>query len=242
MSADLREYDAAQRVMMEERCILLDRDDAAIGSASKKACHLLPPAAAAAAAAAAVPLHRAFSVFLFSRDGRLLLQKRSADKITFPSYWANTCCSHPLYDLPGERDGAAGVVVAARRKLEQELGIRPGSVPAEAFTFLTRVHYASPCDDTWGEHEIDYILICRPPADVVCALNPNEVAETRYFSQEEMRAWMKANALDGQGSESVSPWFRIIHDQFLYKWWGNLDDLESVADRENIFRGEGAGN
>jgi isopentenyl-diphosphate delta-isomerase len=42
-------------------------------------------------------LHRAFSVFLFRpSDGRLLLQKRADEKITFPSMWTNTCCSHPL--------------------------------------------------------------------------------------------------------------------------------------------------
>ena len=41
-------------------------------------------------------LHRAFSVFLFDAQGRLLLQQRAADKITFPSVWTNTCCSHPV--------------------------------------------------------------------------------------------------------------------------------------------------
>lgn len=30
-------------------------------------------------------LHRAFSVFLFDQNGRLLLQQRAAEKITFPS-------------------------------------------------------------------------------------------------------------------------------------------------------------
>lgn len=42
-------------------------------------------------------LHRAFSVFLFNQKGELLLQQRSDAKITFPGYWTNTCCSHPLY-------------------------------------------------------------------------------------------------------------------------------------------------
>ena len=55
LESDLSMYDDAQRVMMEERCILLDRDDKVIGSASKKACHLLPQDGP-------VPLHRAFSV------------------------------------------------------------------------------------------------------------------------------------------------------------------------------------
>ena len=44
--------------------------------------------------------HRAFSVFLFNSESKLLLQKRSDEKITFPGYWANTCCSHPL-NVPG---------------------------------------------------------------------------------------------------------------------------------------------
>lgn len=42
-------------------------------------------------------LHRAFSVFLFNSEGKLLLQQRSKDKITFALDWTNTCCSHPLY-------------------------------------------------------------------------------------------------------------------------------------------------
>lgn len=42
-------------------------------------------------------LHRAFSVFLFNSEGKLLLQQRAADKITFPNVWTNTCCSHPLF-------------------------------------------------------------------------------------------------------------------------------------------------
>lgn len=41
-------------------------------------------------------LHRAFSVFIFSPDNKLLLQQRSDEKITFPSMFTNTCCSHPL--------------------------------------------------------------------------------------------------------------------------------------------------
>jgi isopentenyl-diphosphate delta-isomerase len=41
-------------------------------------------------------LHRAFSVFLFDSQNRLLLQQRASEKITFPDMWTNTCCSHPL--------------------------------------------------------------------------------------------------------------------------------------------------
>jgi isopentenyl-diphosphate delta-isomerase len=48
-------------------------------------------------------LHRAFSVFLFNTKGELLMQQRAPEKITYPHYWTNTCCSHPIYQmLPSE--------------------------------------------------------------------------------------------------------------------------------------------
>ena len=42
-------------------------------------------------------LHRAFSAFIFDSNGKLLLQQRAKEKITFPLDWTNTCCSHPLF-------------------------------------------------------------------------------------------------------------------------------------------------
>ena len=230
---DITNYNPDQVKMMEERCILLDTQDRIIGSDTKKACHLLN-------SSGKTLLHRAFSVFLFNPDGKLLLQKRSPEKITFPSFWANTCCSHPLFDMPGEQNGADGVIIAARRKLQQELGIPPEQVPISSFTYLTRVHYQSPCDDKWGEHEIDYVLICQPDRHVDVSPNANEVAEAKWFNKEEMAAWMKINTNEKLREEMVSPWFRIIHDSFLYKWWNSLNALETVAERNVIYRGEGA--
>ncbi len=93
-------------------------------------------------------LHRAFSVFLFDSQvatahvvqggtasrawalcllvvrlpqGRLLLQQRAKSKITFPSVWTNTCCSHPLHGQePAEVD--------------QPQHVADGSVPGAART------------------------------------------------------------------------------------------------------------
>jgi isopentenyl-diphosphate delta-isomerase len=126
-------------------------------------------------------LHRAFSVFLFNSENKLLLQQRASEKITFPDLWTNTCCSHPL-NTPLELDEEAqigkmidiklfsnflknfyfilisffvniGVRRAAQRKLEHELGIKPEKVPIDDFVFLTRIHYLAPSDGLWGEHE-----------------------------------------------------------------------------------------
>jgi len=100
-------------------------------------------------------LHRAFSVFLFNRENKLLLQQRAESKITFPMLWTNTCCSHPLYhDAELDMDNNMGVKRAAQRKLYQELGIMPAQVPLDQFHFLTRIHYKAPSQGgEWGEHE-----------------------------------------------------------------------------------------
>ncbi len=105
-------------------------------------------------------LHRAFSLFLFNQEGKLLLQQRADSKITFPAMWTNTCCSHPLA-IPGETGSALeaavlGVKRAAQRKVDQELGIRPEQVPIDDLTYLTRIHYMAPSSGVWGEHESEF--------------------------------------------------------------------------------------
>lgn len=168
---ELEGYDEEQVRLMDEVCIVLDDDDKPIGSASKKTCTspysfnkkhrtLANEAGHIMENIDRGLLHRAFSVFLFDSNKRLLLQQRAAEKITFPNMWTNTCCSHPL-GIPGETgaelDAAIlGVKRAAQRKLEQELGIPPEQVPLEKFEFFTRIHYKAPSDGKWGEHESAY--------------------------------------------------------------------------------------
>jgi isopentenyl-diphosphate delta-isomerase len=101
-------------------------------------------------------LHRAFSAFVFRpSDGKLLLQQRATEKITFPDMWTNTCCSHPLDDFEAEKieKDQLGVRVAASRKLEHELGIPQSQTPVDEFQYLTRIHYLAPSNGMWGEHE-----------------------------------------------------------------------------------------
>lgn len=105
-------------------------------------------------------LHRAFSVFLFRpSDGRLLLQKRASEKITFPDMWTNTCCSHPLaVKQEMVPEGTLGVRRAAQRKLYHELGIPNAQVPLDGFVYITRIHYLAPSDGLWGEHESECLV------------------------------------------------------------------------------------
>lgn len=90
--------------MLKDQCILVDEADNIIGSTNKYQAHQFT---------ADQPqglLHRAFSVFLFNQDNKLLLQQRARSKITFPGVWTNTCCSHPLHGYdPSEVDEPSGI-------------------------------------------------------------------------------------------------------------------------------------
>ncbi|KAF8463507.1 NUDIX hydrolase domain-like protein [Kalaharituber pfeilii] len=224
-SAELSGYDEEQVRLMDEVCIVLDEDDNPIGSASKKICHLMKNIEQGL-------LHRAFSVFLFDSQNRLLMQQRASEKITFPDMWTNTCCSHPL-GIPGETGATLeaaiqGVRRAAVRKLNHELGIPASQVPLEKFQFLTRIHYKAPSDGMWGEHEIDYILFIK--SDVTLDPNLNEVQATRYVTQQDLKDMFDDEAL------KFTPWFKLICNTMLFKWWDNIDDLTGFVNETMIRR------
>ncbi len=85
---------------------LVDAHGRTVGTAEKLSAHQAPG-----------NLHRAFSVFLFDADGRMLLQQRALGKYHSPGVWSNTCCGHPA---PGEAP-----FLAAARRITEELGCAP---------------------------------------------------------------------------------------------------------------------
>ncbi|MES1909286.1 MAG: hypothetical protein MHM6MM_002049 [Cercozoa sp. M6MM] len=220
----MEQYDPDQVAMMEEKVIVIDENDTKIGHGSKKDTHQT-------SAINNGLLHRAFSVFLFDNEGRLSLQQRALEKITFPGMWTNTCCSHPL-NLPGEEETSddldqkiEGVKNAARRKLEQELGIPADTFSNNDFHFITRLHYKAVQDETWSEHEIDYVLFIQ--ADVQFKPNPNEVMDARYFSKDELVAFVDDVEAGKHGELKITPWFRLIMKNFLFPHWDKLAEVTS---------------
>ncbi|CAO3596093.1 unnamed protein product [Absidia cylindrospora] len=222
MAPNLHEYDEEQVRLMEEMCIVIDENDKRIGADSKKTCHLMDNISKGL-------LHRAFSVFLFDSQNRLLLQQRASEKITFPDMWTNTCCSHPLNtaDELIEKE-QLGARTAAQRKLAHELGIKPEQVPLDMFEFLTRIHYMAPSDGLWGEHEIDYIFMIK--ADVDLDVSPNEVRDVKYVTPDELRTMF------ADTSVPMTPWFKLICNTFLFKWWASIDSLDGQKDENTIHR------
>lgn len=120
-------------------------------------------------------LHRAFSVLLRDRDGRLLLQQRAAVKTRFPLRWANACCGHPA---PGEKvDEAAGV------RLAEELGVT-GVALREVGVYTYRS-----ADPATGlvEHEYDHVVLGEVDTGLPVVPDPAEVADTRWVTATHLR-------------------------------------------------------
>ena len=218
---ELQGYDRDQIDMMEENCIIVDKNDNIIGKDTKINCHL-----------GEGKLHRAFSILLFNTENKLLIQKRASEKITFPSIWANSCCSHPLYSN-NEEEGIIGAKKAAKRKLSQELGIDTSLIELSDIEYITKMHYRSRADKKWIEHEIDYIFVIK--SDVNVNPNPNEIEETKYVDQNELQSLF--DAADNK-SLNIGPWFRLIKENFLSDIWDALDDLSNITDEKLHYMGD----
>ena len=207
--------DGDQIALMSEAVILVDEQDSPIGKASKVSAHYQ-----------AGLLHRAFSVLLFDTKGRLLLQKRADDKVTFPGVWANSCCSHPLSsEHESELTDALGVKRAAVRKLHQELGIAPGSLNFDDFHFITKMMYSARMNADWIEREIDHILMIQ--ADVAVTINENEVSGIKWVSQDELHDILAGNVDIGG---EIAPWFRCIAERIMTdEWWQSVGNAEQIT-------------
>ncbi|KAF6775898.1 hypothetical protein AHF37_04513 [Paragonimus kellicotti] len=192
-----------EEFMLNDLCLRVNEFDEVLGYSSKKECHRILHNT--------TPLHRAFSLFLFRHnplpksDLQLLVQRRSPSKFTFPTLWSNTCCSHPIANIPQEtvERNALGVKWAAARKVEHELGIRAYTyMPVSNVHFLTRVVYFALNEpsggDQWAEHELDYILVSVLPKSVdfsegpcIVTRNPEEVSDVLWMDREQMKQFFQ---------------------------------------------------
>ena len=212
----LQSSDAEQATFMAEAVIRVAEDDTVIGPMSKLETHQ-----------GAGHYHRAFSVLLFNSKGEMLLQQRSADKVTFPNVWANACCSHPLHSQKEmETENAMGVKRAAVRKLEQELGIDPSTVSTDDMVFMTKMRYAARMNHEWIEREVDHILVMC--ADLKINPNPNEVANIMWVNHDELEAMLIE---ERPPEQAIAPWFRCIAARIMQPtWWASFNDQQALAE------------
>ena len=132
-------------------------------------------------------LHRAFSIFIFNDQHKLIMQKRSDQKPLWPLYWSNSCCSHP-------RRGET-IESAAVRRLKEELNVHC------KLTYLYTFRYQAPFEDIGSENEMCAVFVGRSNQEV--SVNANEIAEWKYVDQDALTADIAAKP------EKYTPWFKM---------------------------------
>ena len=146
--------------------------------------------------------HKAVSVFVI--DGRrVLIQQRALTKYHTPGLWANTCCTHPRWD----EDPAACAV----RRLREELGIT-GLFPA----FADRVEYRADVGGGLVEHELVDIFVAEAGPNLTLALNPDEVAATRWVDLYDLSAEVLRTP------DKFTPWLRIYLAEHMARIFGSV--------------------
>ena len=142
--------------------------------------------------------------------------------------------SHPLAGSEEEiTQGGFGAKQAAQRKMLNELGVRADHCPISEMIYLTRILYSAPSSGMWAEHELDYILVLRAKSTIPLSPNPNEVMNFEYVSKEHINEFITTMKHEGEG---VTPWFELIANSLLPKWWDNIDNIEIHQDHKNIRR------
>lgn len=146
--------------------------------------------------------HKAVSVFVMNRD-KVLIQRRALSKYHTPGLWANTCCTHPLWNEVPE--------VCAIRRLEEELGI-VGLYPS----FRDQVEYRADVGGDMIEHEVVDIFLAEAPLDLKLDLNPDEVMDTRWISFYDLAAEVTRHP------DRFTAWLKIYLNEHTDRIFGTL--------------------
>lgn len=160
---------------MREEVILVNKKNKKIGTEEKIMAHKLGK------------LHRAFSIFVFNFEGKLLIQQRSLKKYHCGGIWANTVCSHPR---PRESYNQA-----VHRRLKEEMGF--DCKLKKLFYFI----YLAKFSNGLIENEYDYVFVGKFNGTP----NPNseEIINYKWISIKELKQEIKINP------EKYSTWLKI---------------------------------
>ena len=164
-----------------EFVVLVDEQDNPIGKMEKQQAHIEGL------------LHRAFSIFIFNSEKKLLLQKRASSKYHCGGLWTNSCCSHPREN--------ENIQDAANRRLAEEMGMQCSLKPI--FTFMYRAEF----ENGLIEHEFDHVFFGE--SDQNPKINPEEVETYRYIAMEDLQQEVK------EFPQNFTPWFIIALDRVL---------------------------
>lgn len=175
-----------------EKLILVDEQDNILGYKDKLECH-----------EGEGILHRAFSIFIFNKNNQLLLQKRSKQKLLWPLYWSNSCCSHPR---KGEK-----YETAVHRRLKEELGIDTELI------FLFKFQYRANFNNIGSENELCSVYIGKSDDQII--VNDNEIAEWKFIDIDQMEKDMEKHP------DQFTPWFKMEWERIKKEFKNEINSV-----------------
>ena len=161
-----------------EQLILVDSNDNQIGYEEKVKCHL-PDG----------KLHRAFTILLFDKEGRLLLTQRSMSKMLWPGDWDGTVASHPRQ--------SETYVSSAERRLPEELGL------SCKLDYLFKFEYHVPYKNIGSENEVCGTLIGIVDDPGKIKLVKDEISTIKWVTLEQL-----VSEID-KSPEIFCPWMLV---------------------------------
>ena len=144
-------------MVMSERVDLVDDDDVVIGTGLRSDCHGDPSL-----------IHRAVHVLVFNDQGKLLLQKRSADKLIQPGKWDSS--------VGGHLDLGEDYRHAAAREMYEEIGVQ--NVP------LTELYRSKIRNQIESENIVTYLALWNGAID----FSVEEIDEVCFWTDQEIEA------------------------------------------------------
>ena len=176
-----------------DQLILVDKQDNPVGTCEKMEAHRQGL------------LHRAFSIFIFDAQGRMLLQQRALSKYHSGGLWTNACCSHPF---PGEDN-----LTAAQRRLQEEMGFTTSL--SKAFDF----YYRAAFENGLTEHEFDHVFVGQ--YEGALEVNPQEVMDYCFLSLEEIENQLETRP------DRYTEWFKIAFPRLRH--WKQEQQSATIA-------------
>lgn len=213
--------DKSQLESFKEKLILVDKQDNRIGNISKLDAHLIEKKNK-------YP-HRAFSIFLFDKNNKMLLQQRSKKKVTFPLKWSNTCCSHPLDNI--NENTFNNIKNAIIRRMQFELGLK---TDLNLYYLYQRILYRAPSNNIFEEFELDYIFLGKISDDyfnkkfMKSIINKNEVRNIEFKSVNFILNDIQKKP------KKYTPWFKLIMEKKGKDIEKEVNDLKNLKYKEEI--------
>lgn len=118
--------------------------------------------------------HRIVRIMVEDDRGNMLLQKRADTMFMNPGKWDNSCSGHV--------DAGESWLEAAKRELAEEIGLKNVNL-----TEWQRYTYESHETDGRVLRRFNVLYRTIVPADTAFTIQPEEVSEVRWFSQDELQ-------------------------------------------------------